>query len=83
MIVVQTYGKDAGQFANMISAVNFEDCKKRLRLYYRNIGKCKAMLYSGEIISLPFCTLQKDRRVRDIWIKDDRRKPVKSIIYTK
>ncbi|MBA7516025.1 hypothetical protein ES705_08070 [subsurface metagenome] len=76
MIVVQKYKDNAERFKNLTSAVTFESCKKRLRLYFRNIGKCKAMLLSGQKISIPFVTLQRDRRVRDIQPKNERRKPV-------
>ncbi|MBA7573943.1 hypothetical protein ES708_15744 [subsurface metagenome] len=74
MIVVQTYGEDAGGLSNITSAVTFESLKKRLRLYFKNIGKVKAMLYAGEIINIPFVTLQKDRRCRDIKVTDERRR---------
>jgi len=74
MIVVQKYKKDAGNFSGLTSAVTFESLKKRLRLYFTNIGKVKAMLYAGKKIDIPFVTLQKDRRVRDIKVKNERRK---------
>jgi len=74
MIVVQTYKRNAEGFANLTSAVTFESCKRRLRLYYKNIGKVKAMLYAGKVIDIPFVTLQKDRRVRDIKVSPERRR---------
>lgn len=74
MIVVQTYTKDAEQFSGLTTAIDFEECKKRLRLYFKNIGKVKAMLFAGEKISMPYVTLQKDRRVRDIKVSNDRRR---------
>ncbi|MBA7535380.1 hypothetical protein ES705_27633 [subsurface metagenome] len=77
MIVIQIYTKDAEQFAGVTSAVDFENCKKRLRLYFRNIGKCKAMLFAGEKISMPYVEIQKDRRVRDIKVKNERRSTLK------
>ena len=73
MIVVQTYTEKAEQFAGITSAVDFEALKKRLRLYFRNIGKVKAMLFAGEKISMPYVEIQRDRRVRDIKIKNERR----------
>ena len=73
MIVVQKYKKNAEQFSGLTSAVDFESLKKRLRLYFKNIGKVKAMLYAGEIIDIPFVTLQKDRRIRDLKVEDERR----------
>lgn len=74
MIVVQTYKQNVEGFSGITSAVTFESLKKRLRLYFKNIGKCKAMLYSGEIIDIPYVVLQKDRRIRDIRIENERRK---------
>ncbi|MBA7515590.1 hypothetical protein ES705_07632 [subsurface metagenome] len=74
MKVVQKYTKDAEQFAGITSAVDFESLKRRLRLYFTNIGKVKAMLFAGERISMPYVELQKDRRVRDIRVKNERRK---------
>jgi len=76
MIVIQTYKKDAEQFAGIATEVTFESLKKRLRLYFTNIGKVKAMLYAGKKIDIPFVTLQKDRRIRDIKVTDERRKKV-------
>jgi len=74
MIVVQKYKKDAEQFSGITSAVTFESLKKRIRLHFKNIGQVKARLFSGEIIDIPFVTLQRDRRIRDIKVKDERRK---------
>jgi len=73
MIVVQTYTEKAEQFAGVTSAVDFEVLKKRLRLYFRNTGKVKAMLYAGEKISMPYVEIQKDRRIRDLKISNERR----------
>lgn len=74
MIIVQKYKKDAERFSGITSAVTFESLKKRLRLYFKNIGEIKARLFAGEKIDIPFVTLQKDRRIRDIKVEDERRK---------
>ncbi|MBA7565676.1 hypothetical protein ES708_07361 [subsurface metagenome] len=74
MKVVQKYKKDAEQFSGITSAITWESCKKRLRLYFKNIGQVKARLFAGEIINIPFVTLQKDRRVKDIKVKNERRR---------
>jgi len=73
MIVIQTYKKDAEQFAGLTSAVDFETCKKRLRFYFKNVGEVKTRLFAGEKISIPYVELQKDRRIRDIKVKNERR----------
>jgi len=76
MIIVQKYKKDAEQFSGITTAVTFGSLKKRLRLYFTNIGKVKAMLYAGGKIDIPFVTLQKDRRIKDIKVTNERRKKV-------
>ncbi len=73
MIVIQTYKENAERLSGITSAIDFEDCKKRLRLYFTNIGKVKAMLYAGRVIDIPFVTLERDRRIRDIKVGDERR----------
>lgn len=73
MLVVQKYKKNAENFAGITSAVTFESLKKRLRLYFKNIGEIKARIFNGEVINIPFVTLQKDRRIRDIPVKNERR----------
>jgi len=77
MKVVQIYGANAEQFAGVTTAVDFEDLKKRLRLYFRNVGEIKARLYAGEIISMPYVEIQRDRRVRDLPVKNERRSTLK------
>ncbi|MBA7655348.1 hypothetical protein ES703_63252 [subsurface metagenome] len=74
MIIIQTYKQDAEQFSGITSAVTFESLIRRLKLYFTNIGKVKAMLLSGQKIDIPFVTLQKDRRIRDIKVKNQRRR---------
>jgi len=74
MKVIQIYGKDAEQYAGLTLVLDFEVCKKRIRFYYRNVGQIKARLYSGEKISMPYVVLQKDRRIRDIPVRVDRRR---------
>lgn len=80
MIVVQTYTKEAGQFSGLTTALDFEDCKKRLRFYFKNVGQVKARLIAGEKISIPFVELQKDRRVRDIRVSTERRRRPEKLI---
>ncbi|MBA7533778.1 hypothetical protein ES705_26022 [subsurface metagenome] len=73
MIVVQTYTEKAENFAGVTTALDFEILKKRLRLYFKNVGEIKARLFAGEKISMPYVEIQKDRRVRDIRVKNERR----------
>jgi hypothetical protein len=80
MLVVQKYTKDAENFSGITTAVTFESLKRRLRLYFTNIGKCKAMLYAGKVINLPYVTLQRDRRVRDIKVSNNRRRKTDQMI---
>ena len=77
MIVTQTYTEKAEQFAGVTTSLDFEECKKRLRLYFKNVGEIKARLFAGEKISMPYVEIQKDRRVRDIRVKNERRSTLK------
>ena len=77
MIVVQTYTEKAEQFAGITSAIDFEILKKRLRLYFRNVGEIKARLFAGEKISMPYVEIQRDRRIRDLPVKNERRSALK------
>jgi len=76
MLVVVIYKKDAGEFSDTTIATDFESLKKRIRLYFKNVGQVKAQLYDGQIVTLPYVTLQRDRRCKDIKVKNERRKPV-------
>ena len=74
MIVVSIFKENAG-FDNPISAVNFEACKKRLKLYFSDLEKVKQRIIAGKIIDLPYLTLQKDRRINEgKGIDNERRK---------
>ena len=64
MIVIKIFKDNAEKFANLVTAVTFESCKSRLRFYFSNLGKVKERILSGEIINLPYLTLQKDRRIK-------------------
>ena len=60
MIVVKIFKESAGKI-NKTSAVTFEACKRRLRLYFSRLEKVKKRLITGEIISITCVTLQKER----------------------
>lgn len=79
MITIRTFKYNAGKFANLTSAINFEACKRRLRLYFSNLEKVKEKIIAGEIISIPYVTFQKDRRVNEEKrIKNEQRRHLKS-----
>ncbi|MBA7525529.1 hypothetical protein ES705_17680 [subsurface metagenome] len=63
MIIVKIFKDNARRFANLSSAINFEACKRRLRLYFPDLKKVKERIIAGEIISVPYVTFQKDRRI--------------------
>jgi len=73
MIVIRTYLENAENFAGLTTALDFEECKKRLRLYFKNVGEIKARLFAGEIINLPYISLQLDRRVKREKVETERR----------
>jgi len=75
MIIVRIFKDNARKFANLTAAVNFEACKRRLRLYFSNLEKVKEKLIAGEIISIPYVTFQRDRRIKEEKrIENERRK---------
>jgi len=79
MILVRIFKDDAKKFANLVAAVNFETCKRRLGLYFSDLEKVKERIIAGKIIDLPYVTFQKDRRVnKDKEIKNERRRHLKS-----
>ncbi len=74
MIVVEIFKDDAGNFSDLTSTVTFENCKRRLRLYFSDLKKVKERIIAGKIISIPYLTFQKDRRInKDKRIKNERR----------
>jgi len=79
MIIVMNFKDNAGESANLVSAVTFEACKRRLRLYSSDLKKVKEKIIAGEIISIPYVTFQKDRRVnKEKRIKNEQRSHIKS-----
>jgi len=65
MIIVRIFKDNARKIANLTTAVTFEACKRRLRLYFSNLEKVKERIIAGKIIDLPYLTLQRDRRVNE------------------
>lgn len=79
MIVVKIFKDNAEKFANLATAVTFEDCKRRLGLYFSDLEKVKERIIAGEIIDIPYATFQKDRRVnKEKRIENEQRKYLKS-----
>ena len=74
MIVVKIFKDNAGNFANLTSAITFEACKRRLGLYFSDLKKVKERIIAEEIIDLPYVTFQQDRRKRDIPVRKDWRR---------
>ncbi len=75
MIVVKIFKDSAKKFANLTSAVTFESCKRRLRLYFSDLKKIKERIIAGEIIDLPYLTLQRDRRIyKEKRVRNERRR---------
>jgi len=80
MLVVQTYKDHAGGLAGLTSAVEFEDIIGRLKLYFSNLKIVRQRILNGEVISLPYITFQKDRRVKQRKVKDERRKKLSKFL---
>ena len=75
MLVIGIFKENAGSIAGFTSAINFENRKKWLGLYFSDLKKIKEKILAGEIIDIPYLTLQKDRRVnKKEMIRNERRK---------
>ena len=75
MIVVRIFKDNARRFANLTTAVNFEACKRLLKLYFSDLEEIKERIIAGKIIDLPYLILQRDRRVnQEKKIRNERRR---------
>ena len=82
MLVIGIFKENAGNIAGLTSVITFEDCKKRLRLYFSDLKKIKKKITTGEMIDIPYITLQKDRRINNKkMIRNERRKNLEVINY--
>lgn len=81
MIVVGIYKEDAKRFSGLTIADDWKNFTRRIGFYYSNIFEVKEKILNGEVINLPYISLQLDRRVKNIRVPDERRKQIgKSII---
>jgi hypothetical protein len=80
MLIVGIYKSNAKNFAGLTIADDWKSFTRRISFYYKNVFEVKEKILNGEVISLPYISLMKDRRCKDIKVKDERRKPVKAII---
>jgi len=83
MIVVGIYNSSARNFAGLTIARDWKHFTRRLRYYYSNIFEVKEKILNGKVVELPYISLQLDRRCKNVKVKDERRRPVNSIIYLK
>jgi len=75
MIVVRIFKDNAKKFANLVTTVTFEACKRRLGLYFSDLKKVKERIIAGKIIDIPYLTLQRDRRVnQEKRVRNERRR---------
>ena len=81
MLVIGIFKENAGNISSLTSAITFEDCKKWLGLYSSDLKKVKERILTGEIIDVPYLTLQKDRRGNEKkMIRNERRKNLQAVI---
>jgi len=80
MIIVKIFKDNAWYLAGITTAVNFENCIKQLRYYFANIIKVKEKINAGEIIDLPYLTLQRDRKINEEKrIRNERRRHLNTV----
>jgi len=73
MIVIKIFSDNAENFSGRTVANEWEKVIKQLKLYFRDIEGVKKRIVDGEVIVLPFFTLQKDRRIKEKKAKNERR----------
>ncbi|MBA7485338.1 hypothetical protein ES707_20883 [subsurface metagenome] len=64
MLVVGIYKSNARNFSGLTIVDDWKSFTRRLKYYYSNIFSIKEKILNGEIIDLPYITLQIDRRVK-------------------
>lgn len=74
MLVVGIYKDNAERFANRVIADDWKNFTRRISFYFSNIFEVKERILNGEIIELPYITLQKDRRIEQRKFSIERRK---------
>lgn len=72
MIVVGIY-KDNANVGGLTIADDWKSFTRRIGFYYSNIFSIKEKILNGEIIDLPYITLQLDRRVKREKVETERR----------
>jgi len=73
MIVVKIFGDNAKNFKGMTVANEWEEVIRQLKLYFRDIEEIKQKIIAGQVVILPYFSLQKDRRCRNVGVKNERR----------
>lgn len=74
MLVIGIYKDNAKQFAGLTIAKDWKNFTRRLKYYYSNIFEIKEKILNGGIVELPYLTLQRDRRIKNTKISNERRK---------
>ncbi|MBA7501017.1 hypothetical protein ES704_03779 [subsurface metagenome] len=73
MIVVGIYKSNAKNYAGLTIADDWKSFTRRISFYYKNVFEVKEKILNGEVISLPYISLQLDRRKKSVKVKDERR----------
>jgi len=74
MIVVKAYKSDAWYLAGITTAIEWENCIKRLKYYFSDVNKVREKILAGKIINIPYVIFQRDRRKKDIPVREDQRR---------
>jgi len=73
MLVVGIYNDSARNFKGLTIADDWKNFTRRLRYYFADVNKVKDRIIGGEIIELPYITLQRDRRRENVRVTNERR----------
>lgn len=76
MLVVKIFRDNAENFKGITVANEWEEIARQIRIYFSDPKKVRQRINNGEVVNLPYFSLQKDRRVRDIKVTEEQRRLV-------
>ena len=73
MLVVKIFRDNAENFKGITVANEWEEIVRQIRLYFSDPKKVRQKINNGEVVNLPYFSLQRDRRVKKEKVTEERR----------
>ena len=83
MIIVKIFKDNAENFKGITVANEWKELIKQIRFYFSDHKEVKERILSGEVVNLPYFTLQKDRREKVEGVTNERRDHHKKVTVLK